>query len=76
MREKISDAAQLKALAEAQRGAWMRGEATCSLDDLVRLERKADQAARALGIGAAPRARKPSPLVEYFSRPPARSVAP
>jgi hypothetical protein len=59
-REKIGDAAQLKALAEEQRGAWLRGEATCSLDDLVRIERRADQLVRALGIREAPRAREPS----------------
>lgn len=62
-REAIGDAAQLKALSEDQRGAWMRGEAKCSLDDLVRLERRADQAVRALRIVARPRAREPS-LIE------------
>ena len=36
--------------AEVERGKWMRGEARCDLDELVRLERKADQAVRALGI--------------------------
>jgi hypothetical protein len=75
-REKIGDAAQLKALAEEQRGAWLRGEATCSLDDLVRIERRADQVVRALGINEASRTRKPSPIVEHFSRPPVRSAAP
>ena len=53
-REKIGEAAQMKALAEEQRGAWLRGEATCSLDDLVRIERRADQLVRALGISEAP----------------------
>jgi hypothetical protein len=62
-REKIGDAAQLKALAEEQRGAWLRGEATCSLDDLVRIERRADQLVRSLGIREAPRAREQS-LIE------------
>jgi hypothetical protein len=55
-REAIGEATQLKALAEDQRGAWLRGEATCSLDDLIRLERRASQAVRALGISEAPRA--------------------
>jgi hypothetical protein len=46
---KIDRAAQLTALAELARGRFMRnGEGT--LDDIVRLERKADSAVRALGI--------------------------
>jgi hypothetical protein len=48
--EAIANAAQLQALAEHERGLWMRGEARCDLDELVRLERKADQAVRALRI--------------------------
>lgn len=47
--EKIADAAQLKAMAEKARGEWMRAGAH-SLDDIVRLERKASAAERALGI--------------------------
>jgi hypothetical protein len=49
-REKIGEAAQLQAMAEAERGAWMRGEARCDLDELIRLERRAQQAVKALGI--------------------------
>jgi hypothetical protein len=49
-RMRIAEAAELKGTAEAARGRWMRGEEKCSLDELVRLERKADQAVRALGI--------------------------
>jgi hypothetical protein len=49
-REKIGAAAQLQAMAEAERGAWMRGEARCDLDELVRLERRATQAVKAIGI--------------------------
>ena len=48
-RMKIERAAQLTALAEIARGRFMRnGDGT--LDDIVRLERKADGAVRALGI--------------------------
>jgi hypothetical protein len=69
-RERIGEAAQLKAMAEAERGAWMRGEARCDLDELIRLERRAVAAVKALGIVEETRARKPSPLAEHFSRPP------
>ena len=57
-RERIGEAAQLKAMAEAERGAWMRGEAKCDLDELIRLERRAVQAVRALGLSEAA---KPAP---------------
>jgi hypothetical protein len=60
-REKIGEAAQLKAMAEAERGAWMRGEARCDLDELMRLERRADAAIRAIGITEA-KQREPSLL--------------
>jgi hypothetical protein len=53
-RMRIAEAAELKAGAEVERGKWMRGEARCDLDELVRLERKADQAVRALGIVETP----------------------
>jgi hypothetical protein len=46
---KVEKAAQLTALAELARGDFMR-DAKGTLDDIVRLERKADQATRALGI--------------------------
>jgi hypothetical protein len=53
-RMRIAEAAELRAMAEAERGAWMRGEAKCSLDELVRLERRADQAVRKLGLEERP----------------------
>jgi hypothetical protein len=48
-RIKIEEAAQLKALAERARGDYLRA-GTGSLDDIVRIERKASAAERALGI--------------------------
>ena len=44
----IDKAAQLTAIAEKARGDFMR-DGVGTLDDLVRAERKADQAIRALG---------------------------
>jgi hypothetical protein len=53
---KVEKAAQLTALAELARGDFMRdGKGT--LDDIVRLERKADQAIRALGLTDGPQPR-------------------
>jgi hypothetical protein len=49
-KEQIATAAQLQAMAEEERGKWMRGEARCDLDELVRLDRRASQAVRSLGI--------------------------
>jgi hypothetical protein len=49
---KVMKAAELTALAELARGDFMR-EGNGTLDDIVRLERKADQAIRALGINDA-----------------------
>jgi len=50
-RLKVDEAAQLKAMAEKSRGDWMRdGEASPTLEDIVRLERKASAAERDLGI--------------------------
>jgi hypothetical protein len=46
---KVEKAAQLTAIAELARGDFMR-DAKGTLDDIVRLERKADQAVRALGL--------------------------
>jgi hypothetical protein len=46
---RLDAAAQLQAIAEVARGDFMR-DAKGSLDDIVRAERKADQAVRALGI--------------------------
>jgi hypothetical protein len=52
----VDKAAQLTAIAEQARGAFMR-DGVGTLDDIVRLERKADQAVRALGtIEAKPKA--------------------
>ena len=63
-RMKIEQAAQLTALAELARGRFMRdGEGT--LDDIVRLERKADSAVRALGIVESKA--KPASLADYFA---------
>ena len=72
-RERIASAAQLQALAEAERGAWMRGEARCNLDELIRAERRAASAVKALGIvDAKPQPHEPAnPLVAHFARPPA-----
>jgi hypothetical protein len=69
----IEKAAQLTALAEQVRGTFMR-DAVGTLDDIVRLERKADQVVRSLGLTETKR--KPaSPLAAHFSRPPARESA-
>ena len=71
----IERAAQLTAIAEKARGKLMRDGAG-TLDDLVRLERKADQAVRALGISEGkPKPATSNPLVEHFSRPSAREAA-
>jgi hypothetical protein len=73
-REKILEAAQCKALAEAERGVWMRGEARCSLDELVRLERRADAAVRALGLVERAPQNTPS-LQEYVAQKTAAKAA-
>ena len=72
---KVEKAAQLTAIAELARGAYMR-DAQGTLDDIVRLERKADQAVRALGIREAKPKGEESPLAAHFSRPVQRSAAP
>jgi hypothetical protein len=70
---KVEKAAQLTAIAELARGAYMR-DAQGSLDDIVRLERKADQAVRALGMTEAkPRAKLTIP--EYLAQRDARRAA-
>ena len=71
---KVEKAAQLTAIAELARGAYMR-DAQGTLDDIVRLERKADQAVRALGIREAKPKGEESPLAAHFSRPVQRSAA-
>jgi hypothetical protein len=67
---KVERAAQVTALAELARGDFMRdGKGT--LDDIVRLERKADQAVRSLGLTDA----KPKPKLsvpEYLAQRDAR----
>ena len=64
-RLKVDEAAQLKALAERARGSYLRhGEG--SLDDIVRIERKASAAERALGIVERVRDATPS-LEEYLA---------
>jgi hypothetical protein len=71
----VDRAAQLTAIAELARGDFMRdGKGT--LDDIVRLERKADQAVRALRlVDGPPKPAISNPLVDHFSRPPAREAA-
>jgi hypothetical protein len=60
LRLKIDEAAQLKALAELARGDFMRGDRHASLDDIIRAERRGEQAVRALGIGER-KSRQPTP---------------
>lgn len=59
---KVEKAAQLTAIAELARGDLMR-DGRGTLDDIVRLERKADQAVRSLGIIDDARARTRSRTV-------------
>jgi hypothetical protein len=63
-RLKVDEAAQLKAVAEKTRGAYLR-EGEGSLDDIVRIERKAASAERALGI--VERAPKPKTLADVLA---------
>lgn len=75
-RLKVDEAAQLKALAEQARGDFMR-DGKGSLDDIVRIERKAGAAERALGVVERPPARATgNPLADHFSRPPSREGRP
>jgi hypothetical protein len=70
---KVEKAAQLTAIAELARGDFMR-DAVGVLDDIVRIERKADQAVRALGMTEAkPRAKLTIP--EYLAQRDARRAA-
>ena len=65
-RLRVAEAAQLKALAEKARGDFMRDGTGC-LDDIVRIERKASAAERAVGIVERPP--KPTPrLADIISR--------
>jgi hypothetical protein len=61
-RIKVNDAIELKALAEKARGDWMR-DGGGSLDDVIRAERKADAAVRALGIVDKP---KPAQTLQQY----------
>jgi hypothetical protein len=72
-RMRIAEAAELKALAEKARGDYLR-DGVGDLDDIIRAERRADQAVRAIGIVEAKR-RPPSLLADHFSRPPVREAA-
>ncbi len=64
----VEKSAQLTAIAEQARGAFMR-DAVGTLDDIVRLERKADQAVRALGINETkPREERGPSAVERLRR--------
>ena len=65
-RMRIAEAAQLKALAEKARGDTLRGGAG-SLDDVVRIERRADAAVRAIGLPS-DTPRQPT-LAEVFGGP-------
>jgi hypothetical protein len=66
---KIASAAELQALAEHYRASFMRGTATVPLDDLVRLERLARQAVRALGIDDRATAKTTTPtLSDYLAK--------
>ena len=67
-RLRVEKAAQLTAIAELARGDFMR-DAKGTLDDIVRLERKADQAVRALGISDV-KPKTISPLAAHFAQPP------
>jgi len=70
---KVDAAAQLVAIAEAARGAFLN-DCQGSLDDIVRIERKADAAVRSLGIVDA----KPAPgptLAEHLARRAAERAA-
>ena len=65
-RMRVAEAAQLKALAEKARGDTLRGGAG-SLDDVVRIERRADAAVRAIGLPS-DTPRQPT-LAEVFAGP-------
>jgi hypothetical protein len=70
-RLRVADAAQLRALAEQTRGAYLR-DGVGNLDDIIRIERKASHAERALGIVEKPRSAGPT-LAEYLAQ---KAVAP
>jgi hypothetical protein len=66
-RLKVADAAQLRALAELARGEHLRAGSGV-LDDIVRIERKASAAEKALGIAEKPD-KPPGPtLAEHIAQ--------
>jgi len=67
---KVDKAAQLTAIAELARGDFMR-DCKGTLDDIVRLERKADQAVRALALNEA-KPKAPTLLDRYAAKAAAR----
>jgi hypothetical protein len=72
-RLRVEKAAQLTAIAELARGDFMR-DGTGTLDDIVRCERKADQAVRSLGISEAKREKRLT-VQEYLEARDARMAA-
>jgi hypothetical protein len=67
---RVEKAAELTAMAEQVRGDYMR-DGNGTLDDIVRIERKADQAVRSLGItDAKPKSKLSIP--EYLAQRDAR----
>jgi hypothetical protein len=72
-RLRVEKAAQLTAIAELARGDFMR-DGTGTLDDIVRCERKAEQAVRSLGISEAKREKRLT-VQEYLEARDARMAA-
>ena len=64
-RMKIEEAAQLKALAEKTRGDYLR-DGVGTLDDIVRIERKAELAVKGLGIVEGKAAQRPRRLADVL----------
>ena len=64
---KIVSACELTALAESYRAAFVRGEATVPLDDLVRLERLAHAAVRSLHLDRCNATQKQPSLTDYLA---------
>lgn len=64
---KIVSACELTALAESYRAAFVRGEATVPLDDLVRLERLAHAAVRSLHLDRRNATQKQPSLTDYLA---------
>jgi hypothetical protein len=64
---KVVSACELTALAEQYRAAFVRGEATVPLDDLVRLERLAHAAVRSLHLDQRKARQKQPSLSAYLA---------